>query len=292
MKRNLKDNGFVLSSELETFLMNDAAKISRRNFFTFKEEAELIAEALVEIRTAPYDPTRIVGDKAKYNRTIIHHAIVRAAKKIADERSEWTRDRDSLDAQLGDDEDSTSRMDVITTEQTLGENDVAPLPTPTRQIARDLRNQATRDKTLSDIADRNAVESAAKATAFAARADATAESIGARPFATNAFEQEVLREESPDIWRDDAPFKVSARAKGGVAKLTQLHLDQHIEAMWVLERLAPIDRRLCKLVLAGWEIGDAAKLLGIAPSRLSRTIRKRLQIAFSSISYILGKNRK
>ena len=183
-------------------------------------------------------------------------------------------------------------MDFIAAEQTLGENDVVLHPTPTRRIARDLRDPATHEKTLGDIADRNAVESAAKEAAAAARATATADSIGASPVVTNAFEQEVLREEDPDIWRDDAPFKVSARTKGGVANINQLRLDRHIDVMWILDRLEPLDRQLCELVLAGWEICDAAKLLGISPSRLSRTVRKRLQTAFAPISYILGKRRK
>lgn len=290
--KKIKDNGFVLSCELETFLSNDAAKISRRNFFTFKEEEELVAEALVEIRTTSYDPIRIAGDRAKYDRTLIHHALVRAAKKIADERSEWTRDRDSLDAKLGDGEDSASHGDFITDDKTLDANGPKAMTTPTRQVTRDLRNPAKREATLAALASRDIRERAARERHAAALEDAAKDAIGAKPVVSNAFETEVLREEVPDIWRDDAPFKVSAHTKGGIANTNQLRLDQYIDVMWILDRLEPVDRQLCELVLAGWEIGDAAKLLGISPSRLSRTVRRRLQTAFAPICYILGNRRK
>lgn len=138
----------VDSKEWETF-KKKAKWLTKRNRFSFEEWTLMEAWALADIIGAKlrFDAKK-GASREKYVNTVIGNALARAAQRIADERSVWTRSRASLDSPAGDAEGAMTLCDLVQAQ--AGVNANAKLGTEPMQVR--IRNRINRLKREKDSA--------------------------------------------------------------------------------------------------------------------------------------------
>jgi len=300
--------------------------LTRRNNFNYEESATMEALALEQLLEVDFLGLYRAGKIGEgYVCTAISHALTNAAQKVADDRRVWGASRQSLDAQVGEGEDSRSFVDLVSSHGDLNrQRKVMGMPRPvayrwalnrhkrnvaaTRKIlarlltdpemTQDLESEtAELDEEMKNLVPETAAEKEVAEEESLKHDDfaGDSEDLNKTEFKPDSHHEKAVAEvgyfETDEDWMPQTQHKSSAMGLGSSAEEVYEAM-LRIDVALVIEQLEDEkDKAWCRRVLEGWDPADAYRFDFTTKSDFYKKMRPRLQKAFAALKYAVGQER-
>lgn len=298
--------------------------LTRVNHFTFEESSLMEAAALEKLLEKDFAKLASTAkDPEGYVYSAINNALTNAAAKVADDRRVWGASRQSLDATMGEGEESRTFGEIVTTHGDLNHQRKSmgiPRPIAYRwALNRNKRNEAATRKILqrlvedvsvmleSDLSgevpeDEQSPEPLEAVTLEEELEQAKTDVFASAPedlnrvvFDPKEHRRKAVAEvgffEDDEDWTPQTQHKSSPMGFGSSAEELFEQLLRVDVALLIDSLEDEKDKDWCRLVLKGYDPVYAYKRLNIKRGDYYKKMLPRLAKAFAALKYAVGKER-